>query len=158
GGVEAPSRDQELPWVGTLNEGIEDALKRQRLVFVDFTGVTCTNCSLNERNVFPKPRIKELLAQYSLVQLYTDKVPTKYYSQEQQSRFGFDTSQQRADAAENLKFQHDQFNSVQRPLYVILKPLPGAKFELLARYDEGKINDESAFARFLSEPLAGIGA
>jgi thiol:disulfide interchange protein DsbD len=158
GGVEAPGRVQELPWVGTLNEGIEDALKRQRLVFVDFTGVTCTNCSLNERNVFPKPRIKELLAQYSLVQLYTDKVPNKYYSQEQQAQFGFDTSQQRADAAENLKFQHEQFNSVQRPLYVILKPLPGAKFELLARYDEGKINDESAFARFLSQPLAGIGA
>jgi hypothetical protein len=151
------TEDKDLAWVGSLEQGIDDALKRQRLVFLDFTGETCTNCKLNEANVFPTPEIKNLLKRYSLVQLYTDKVPNKYYSQEDQTHFGNSTARQRADAAENLTFQRQKFNTEQLPLYVILRPLPGRTFEVLARYDEGKINDEGAFARFLSQPLAGVG-
>ena len=150
-----PSEEKDLPWVGTLDQGIDDALKRQRLVFLDFTGETCTNCKLNEANVFPKPEIKRLLSEYALVQLYTDKVPNKYYSQEQRAQFGSSTARQRSDAEKNLQFQRKEFDTEQLPLYVILKPLPDRKYEVIARYDEGKINDENAFARFLSQPLAG---
>jgi thiol:disulfide interchange protein DsbD len=153
-----PSEEQDLHWVGTLQQAIEDARTRQRLVFLDFTGETCTNCKLNEANVFPKPEIKKLLGRYSLVQLYTDKVPNKYYSQEERTRFGNSTARQRADAAENLQFQRREFDTEQLPLYVILRPLADGKYEVRARYDEGKINDESAFARFLSQPLSDGGA
>jgi thiol:disulfide interchange protein DsbD len=148
------SEDKELAWVGSLEQGIEDAFRRQRLVFLDFTGETCTNCKLNEANVFPNPEIKKLLKRYSLVQLYTDKVPNRYYSQDEQAEFGNSTARQQADAKKNLYFQREQFNTEQLPLYVILRPLAGGKFEVLARYDEGKINDEGAFVRFLSQPLA----
>ena len=52
-----------------------DVAKREnKLVFVDFTGINCTNCAKNEHSVFPQPQIAELLKQYVLVQLYTDKV------------------------------------------------------------------------------------
>jgi thiol:disulfide interchange protein DsbD len=149
-----PSEDKELPWVGTLDQGIEDALKRQRLVFLDFTGETCTNCKLNEANVFPKPEIKRLLNQYSLVQLYTDKVPNKYYSPEQRTAFGNSTKRQRDDAKQNLDFQRQKFNTEQLPLYVILRPRSDKNYDIVSSYDEGKINDEEGFARFLREPLS----
>ena len=45
---------------------------------VDFTGVTCSNCKANERDVFPKYR--KLLEQYALVQMYTDVVPAEFYT------------------------------------------------------------------------------
>src|SRR5262249_41814115 len=135
-----------------------DARTNKRLVFLDFTGETCTNCKLNEANVFPKSEIKKLLRQYSLVQLFTDKVPDKYYSAAEQAEFGSSTTRQRADAADNLRFQRQRFDTEKLPLYVILKPLADGKFQVVDRYDEGKINDEGAFARFLSQPLAGLGS
>src|SRR5262249_51922510 len=91
---------------------------------------------------------------FELVQLYTDKVPNEFYPAHERTRFGTSTAQQRADAANNLRFERERFNTEQLPLYVILKPLPGGEFEVLARYDEGKINDESAFLTFLDGPLS----
>ena len=89
--------------------------------------------------MFSKPRFKNLLGQYTLVQLYTDKVPPTY---------GKTTT-----AEENKQFQQEHFGTLQLPLYVILKPLGGGKFEEVNRYVEGKINDEDAFAKFLEAPL-----
>jgi thiol:disulfide interchange protein DsbD len=144
----------ELHWVGNLKQGLEDARTQGKLVFLDFTGETCTNCKINEANVFPKPAIKELLSQYSLVQLYTDKVPSKFYTSEERARFSGSTERQRADAATNLDFQRSTFNTEQLPLYVILEPLPGGAFREVDRYAEGKINDLAGFTHFLQKPLA----
>ncbi len=74
-----------LEWTGDLKRAVEEARAyrertgQRKLVFIDFTGETCTNCKLNERNVFSKPEISALFQPYELVQLYTDKVPDKYY-------------------------------------------------------------------------------
>jgi len=89
--------------------------------------------------VFSKSRFKNLLNQYSLVQLHTDKVPPIY--------------QKATSAEENKKFQQENFGTLQLPLYVILKPLANGKFQEVGRYLEGKINNEDAFAKFLEEPL-----
>ncbi len=93
--------------------------------------------------MFSKAAIKDLLNQYTLVQLYTDAVPPQY--------------QPTTSAEENRKFQQEKFGTAQLPLYVILKPLHDGKFEEVDRYDEGKINNVSAFAQFLMKPLAAIG-
>jgi hypothetical protein len=90
--------------------------------------------------VFSRADVKQVLSQYSLVQLYTDIVPAVY--------------QPTTSAAENSRFQSQTFHDDRLPLYVILKPLAGGKFEEVRRYDEGKINDVDAFIRFLKEPLA----
>ena len=120
---------------------------------VDFTGVTCTNCKINEREVFPKPTVRDLMKQYSLVQLYTDKVPNRYYTAEELAAFGNSTDRQRKDADANLAFQRKEFDTEQLPLYVILEPLPDGSYRKVARYDEGKINDVAAFVQFLKQPL-----
>ncbi len=89
--------------------------------------------------MFSKARFKNLLSQYTLVQLHTDMVPPIY--------------PEATTAEENKKFQQENFGTLQLPLYVILKPLPNGKFQEVDRYVEGKINNEDAFAKFLEEPL-----
>jgi thiol:disulfide interchange protein DsbD len=143
----------ELPWTGNLQEGLKDALPKRRLVFVDFTGVTCTNCKINERDVFPKPEIRELMKQYSLVQLYTDKVPNRLYGSAERAALGDGTDRQRQDARANLDFQRAKFDTEQLPLYVILEPQSDGTFREIARYAEGKINDVAGFTQFLKQPL-----
>ena len=89
--------------------------------------------------MFSKARFKNLLSQYTLVQLHTDKVPPIY--------------PEATTAEENKKFEQENFGTLQLPLYVILKPLANGKFQEVDRYVEGKINNEDAFAKFLEEPL-----
>jgi thiol:disulfide interchange protein DsbD len=151
---------EELAWSANLPKVIQEARATARrtgqpqYVFVDFTGETCSNCKLNENNVFTKDEIKRLFEKYNLVQLYTDKVPEKFYSSGLQSTFGNSVGRQQADAHLNRQFQSTTFGTVQLPLYVILKPLPDEdRIEEVARYDEGKINDESEFAEFLRQPF-----
>jgi thiol:disulfide interchange protein DsbD len=150
--------ESELPWQGKLEPALAQALAKKGLVFVDFTGVTCTNCDYNESNVFIKPEVKELFRKYTLLKLYTDRVPNKFYSPEELGRFGNSTTQQKADARANQVFQGEKFNDTQLPLYVILRPLPDGGFQEVARYDEGKINDPDRFVEFLRRGLATAGS
>lgn len=154
---------EELVWAADLKSVVEEVrghaqrTGQQQLIFLDFTGETCTNCKLNEHGVFPRPEIKSLFQSYKLVQLYTDKIPDKYYAPELKARFGNATSRQRADAAANLAFQKTAFDTEQLPLYVILEPRLDGTLAVLGQYTEGKINDESAFVRFLQDGLARNG-
>ena len=93
--------------------------------------------------MFSKPSIKSLLNQYTLVQLYTDAIPP---------RFKPTTS-----ADENRALLNDQFGTAQLPFYVILQPLKNGEYKELARYEEGKINDEAGFAQFLKRPVQANG-
>jgi hypothetical protein len=88
------------------------------------------------------PPVKSLLTQYSLVQLYTDKVPPQY--------------QPTTSADENRRLLNERFGTAQLPLYVILKPEGNGKYAEVARYEEGKINNVGAFLEFLRKPLDAI--
>jgi hypothetical protein len=92
--------------------------------------------------VFPLPKIKDLLNQYTLVQLYTDAVPPKY--------------QPTTSALENRQLLHERFGTAQLPTYVILRPMDNGEYQEVSRYPEGKINNVEAFAEFLSRPLASL--
>jgi hypothetical protein len=100
--------------------------------------------------VFSKPEFQDLLKQYQLVQLYTDKVPKKYVQ---------DPDRQKGYAKENARFQREAF-ATQLPLYVILEPSADGKTIRVVGdpYKEGKINDEAGFADFLRKPLESPGA
>jgi cytochrome c biogenesis protein CcdA len=137
----------DLKWSADLRRTLDDARARGGRVFVDFTGVTCTNCKLNEREVFTKPEVKELFRRYALVQIYTDTIPDGFYESDP------GLSRRDSDAAANLKFEKDAFGEEQLPLYVILKPEPTGKTTVVGVYDEGKINNEPAFLEFLRKGL-----
>jgi thiol:disulfide interchange protein DsbD len=123
-------------------------------VFIDFTGETCTNCKLNERNVFTRPEVRELFKKYKLVQLYTDKVPDDHYPAKIRSTFK-GTARQRADADVNRWFEDQAFGSQQLPLYVLLEPKPDGSITVKKVYDEGKINNVGAFVEFLKSGIGG---
>jgi thiol:disulfide interchange protein DsbD len=150
----------DLAWSGNLPQAIEEARAyrkrtgQTKLVFVDFTGETCTNCKFNENSVFSRSNIQTLFHPYSLVQMFTDKVPDKYYSADLRSSFT-NTDRQQEDARTNLEFQNEVFQNQQLPLYVILEPLPDGTIRVVDRYEEGKINNVEAFAQFLKKPVGG---
>jgi thiol:disulfide interchange protein len=142
-----PEPAEDLPWSADLRRALEDARAKNGRVFIDFTGITCTNCRLNENSVFPHPEVNELLRQYQLVQLYTDTIPPQFY----ESDPGLD--RRNADAKQNFRLENDGFGEEQLPLYVILKPEPGGKITVVGVYNEGKINNEQAFVEFLRNGL-----
>ncbi len=145
-------QESDLPWIGDLNKGLAEAKEKRKLVFVDFTGVTCTNCKLNERDVFPDPVVKELMKQYELVALYTDKVPDRLYPPKVRAKLGNGAARQKEDAKKNLQFQRKQFDTEELPLYLILEPQGDGKYKELARYG-GRIIDQGEFVDFLEKPL-----
>jgi thiol:disulfide interchange protein len=147
-------QESDLPWGGDLLKGLADAKTKRKLVFVDFTGVSCTNCKLNERDVFPNPLVKEFMKQYELVALYTDKVPDKFYPPKVRAKLN-GVARQHEDAQKNLQFQRNEFNTESLPLYVILQPQADGGYRELARY-EGRILDQGEFVDFLEKPLEAI--
>jgi thiol:disulfide interchange protein DsbD len=61
-----------LNWVTSLDEGLNLANLENKKIFIDFTGVTCTNCRWMERNIFTDKSVEELMKEFILVSLYTD--------------------------------------------------------------------------------------
>jgi len=91
----------QLDWV--LNDhrrALAVAAESGKLVFVDFTGYTCTNCRWMESNMFARPEVAASLSQYVLSRLYTDGDGAIYEAQQ--------------------KFQEDRFGTVALPLYAIV--------------------------------------
>ncbi|MCX7016922.1 MAG: protein-disulfide reductase DsbD family protein [Candidatus Sumerlaeota bacterium] len=50
-----------LDWFEDYTSALEAARKENKPLFLDFTGIYCTNCRLMETGVFPKPEIEPLL-------------------------------------------------------------------------------------------------
>jgi thiol:disulfide interchange protein DsbD len=88
-------------WV--LND-YDGALKTARasgkLVFVDFTGYTCTNCRWMEANIFSRPDVGAELGEFVLARLYTDGEGEMYEKQQ--------------------AFQERTFGTVALPLYAVV--------------------------------------
>jgi thiol:disulfide interchange protein DsbD len=71
-----------------------------KLVFVDFTGYTCTNCRWMEANIFSRPDVGAELGQFVLSRLYTDGDGELYERQQ--------------------TFQEKTFGTVALPLYAVM--------------------------------------
>jgi thiol:disulfide interchange protein DsbD len=148
-------------WTPNLEDAIAQAREykkatgKTKLVFIDFTGEICTNCSLNENNVFSKAEIQKLFKPYILVRLYCDTVPTKYYAAE--DRAAAEAGRRKTDATLNADFEKAIFNTSELPLYAILEPLPDGRIKVLHQYG-GLIRSDAEFAEFLKQPQQAIGA
>jgi thiol:disulfide interchange protein DsbD len=143
-----PSKEHDAEWTKDYTAAWDQAVKEKKLIFIDFTGVTCTNCRANEKNVFPLPRVKKEMEKYVRVQLYTDSVPDSRLSR----------SEADAQAKRNQQWQDNTFGDLTNPLYVILQPdASGAedngklKGTERGRYS-GLINNPDDFVKFLQNP------
>ncbi|HYV61059.1 MAG TPA: cytochrome c biogenesis protein CcdA [Bryobacteraceae bacterium] len=106
------------------------ARKSNRLVFVDFTGYTCTNCRWMEANIFNRPDVGAQLGQFVLARLYTDGDGELYERQQ--------------------AFQEKTFGTVALPLYAVVD----AEGKVRATFT-GLTRDPSEFIDFLRRAAAG---
>mgnify|MGYP002777887908 CR=1 FL=1 len=132
--------EKEQPWYNDLQEGLSRARAENKLVFLDFTGVNCTNCKLNERNIFSRPEVQSRFGKHVLVQLYADQLPAGL--------------RQSPDVAGAVKLRQEIFQSDALPLYALLRPTT-ENFEVVSRFgmNKGIIDpgDIPAFLAFLEQ-------
>jgi thiol:disulfide interchange protein len=76
------------------------AKAEKKLVFIDFTGYTCTNCRWMEANVFPKKEVETEFGKYILARLYTDGEGDVFERQQ--------------------RMEQDMFGTVALPFYAIV--------------------------------------
>jgi thiol:disulfide interchange protein len=96
-------RGRQLPQVEAFlppTVSTAPASQTGELVFVDFTGYTCTNCRWMEANIFTRPDVSAELGRFVLSRLYTDG-EGEIYEQQQ-------------------AFQEKTFGTVALPLYAVV--------------------------------------
>ena len=99
----ASAGGESSTWMLNDYEGALTAARATgKLVFVDFTGYTCTNCRWMEANIFSRPDVSTELGQFVLSRLYTDGDGELYERQQ--------------------AFQEKTFGTVALPLYAVMTP------------------------------------
>ncbi len=148
GGGGKTAAPAELKWHLDYIDAYQEAVKDSKPIFIDFTGVTCTNCYQNERTVFPRPEVRKELERYARFQAFTDSVPNAKLEAEGQ-------------AARNARWR-DVIGDPTNPYYVLFLPDKKEPFDkdgnlkgrVLAT-EKGTIQDVGAFVKFLQTPFRG---
>lgn len=140
--------DAHKSWHNTYEDAWKDAVDNNKLIFIDFTGVNCSNCRYNESSVFVLPQVKSELDKFVKVALYTDSIPNPKISAAEASK----------QLTQNQTFQ-DKFG-VALPTYVIIRPARDTaaeggkpKGEVLGK-SEGQIQNVPSFVQMLQNALA----
>jgi thiol:disulfide interchange protein DsbD len=105
-------------------EGLDRARAENKLVLINFTGYSCTNCKWMDANMFPRPEIAEAVKDLVPVELYVD---------------GTD-----AASEENQKLEDDRFNTASMPYYALID----ADEKVVAQFG-GATRDPQKFLSFL---------
>jgi thiol:disulfide interchange protein DsbD len=122
-------KGSSIVWLEDYDKARELAKSQNKPLFIDFTGVTCTNCRYVEKNIFPHQDVERELEKFVTVKLYTDR--------------------DNPNDARNQRLQQQLVNSVTLPSYVIATP-EGVK---LKSYQPTNFNVPN-FVAFLQQGLA----
>lgn len=114
---------ERVKWLEHYDEAVAQARAEHKPIFIDFTGLTCTNCRLMERQVFTDAGVQDAFQKFVTVRLYTDK--------------------ESAESNRYRDLQLKQFGQTTLPLYVVLSPTE----EKLGEYSYN--TDVKAFLDFL---------
>lgn len=123
-----PGSHGGLRWTEDLAAARRDAAREGKLLFLNYTGYTCTNCRYMEEAIFPRPEVAELLRQMTLVELYTDGGEPRHETYRQD--------------------QVERFDTAALPFYSV----ETAEGEVLATF-ESSTNDAKVFRRFLEAAI-----
>ncbi len=105
-GASLSGESNRIEWIENYDAALQKARADNKPVFLNFTGVTCTNCRWMEKNMFPDPLVKKELDSFVLAELFTDR----------------ETAQHQAEDEKNAERQANQFGSAALPLYAIISP------------------------------------
>ncbi len=101
GSYGAAAGGERLAWMkDQYPEALAKAKQENKLLFVNFTGHTCTNCKWMKSNMFPKPEVMAEMKKFVLVELYND---------------GAD-----ATAEKIQELQQSKFNTIAVPFYALM--------------------------------------
>jgi thiol:disulfide interchange protein DsbD len=132
--------DDLSDWNADLAAAIAQSRQDNKPIFIDFTGVGCNNCKLNEDNIFSRPKIQQIFSDFVTVRLFVFPAP--------------DGLKQVPDGEGATKLRDEKFQNAALPYYVIVKPTGDKKLKMIAYYEKGVINGEDEFAEFLRKALA----
>ena len=125
--LSATARGPAQSWILNDYDGaLQTARSAGKLVFIDFTGYTCTNCRWMEANIFSRPDVGAELGRFVLARLYTDGDGEMYERQQ--------------------TFQERTFGTVALPLYAIVDAKGAVKATL-----SGLTRDPAEFIAFLRQ-------
>jgi thiol-disulfide isomerase/thioredoxin len=103
GGAGTSGGANSLVWMkNQYRDALAKARAEGKLVLINFTGYSCTNCHWMKANMFTRPEIASSMQKFVLVELYTD---------------GTD-----AESEANQKLQLEKFKTVAIPYYAIVDP------------------------------------
>ena len=123
-------------WLESYDAAVAKAKSENKAVFLNFTGVTCTNCRWMEKNMFPDPAVRKELDKFVLAELFTDR----------------ETPEHEAGDVKNAELMAEKFNTVALPLYAVITP----SGELLAKFP-GLTRDKGEFIGFLQNGASRFG-
>ncbi len=116
----------QVAWKHDYAEALAAARAENKPIFINFTGVTCTNCRWMEKNMFPRPDVSGVLSRFVPLELYTDRATPQ-------------------DLA-NRELQRKLTKVVTLPVYVVLSP-----DEKVLKVFQGSTRDSEAFVMFLKQ-------
>lgn len=117
-------------WIlNDYDAALQAAQSSGKLVFIDFTGYTCTNCRWMEANIFSRPDVAAELGEFVLTRLYTDGEGPLYERQQ--------------------AFQEEKFGTVALPLYAVVDGAGRERATL-----SGLTSDPAEFIAFLRKARA----
>lgn len=111
---------------------LAEAKKTGKPVFLEFTGVTCTNCQVMKGTVLASPAVKDLVSKFVFAELYTDRQ---------------NDSKHAAGDEENRKLLVGKYQGFALPFYMTLGPDGVERSRIL-----GKVS-EAEFIEFLKKGL-----
>ncbi len=117
---------QNTEWLHNYDEAIAKAKEEGKNVFLDFTGMNCTNCKKMDGDMLPRPAVKEALNKMVKVKLYTDK-------------------RNNPESERYKKMEIDVYGTVALPTYIIITP-DGKELGRISYTDS-----ESEFLNFLAK-------
>ena len=114
-------------WFSEMADGIAEAKRTGKPIFVSFSGYTCTNCHWMDANILSQIEVRKLLEQFVLVKLYTD---------------GGENHR------EKRQYEIDQFGTAAQPFYALLDETESE----IARFP-GLTRNVNEFVEFINKGL-----
>ena len=134
------------------DEGMKAAVETGKPVVLDFTGWACVNCRKMEEQVWPNPRVMEILEnEVVLVSLYVDERVSLPEEEQSEEQYGGKTFKIKTVGNKWSYMQASQFNTNSQPFYVMLDH-DGTTLGEGVGYDP----DASKFVEFLESGLAAF--
>jgi len=134
GQIEAFLPPTKSGWLESYRDALDLSKKTNKPIFINFTGVTCTNCRAMEKNVFPTKEVKTELKNFVLVELYTDEESKR--------------------DEENQALQQKLTGTVTLPVYVVVNP----DGRVVKTYGGQSAGDIDGFVKFLQEGKKAAGS